>query len=95
MALRILNEFAHGATAPAARVEADDPSVITDRQVDVLRYVVQGLTYKEIAAALSITERTVKDHMREIVQKLHLRNKSEVIAYALRTGLIDRKGGAD
>ena len=53
-----------------------------------MQKVVDGLTYKDIAGGLFITERTVKYHMREILQKLHLRNKSQAIAYALRSGLV-------
>jgi two-component system NarL family response regulator len=60
----------------------------------VLQQVVRGLTYREIASTLYITERTVKYHMREILQKLHLQNKSQVIAYALQTGLVKVNGAA-
>jgi len=89
LAARILKEFAHQAekSEPVPEVE-EDPDRLTPRQIEVLQLVVQGLTYKEIAASLFITERTVKYHMREILQKLHLRNRAEVIAYAVRTGLV-------
>ena len=69
----------------------DDPDRLTERQIEVLQRVVQGLSYKEIAASLFITERTVKYHMQEILQKLHLQNRSQVIAYAVRTGLVSNK----
>ena len=91
MASRILREFARGqaAAAPAAAPESE---LLTERQVEVLQKVVDGLTYKDIAGGLFITERTVKYHMREILQKLHLRNKSQAIAYALRSGLVKLPG---
>jgi len=90
MASRILREFARGgATATASAPEADP---LTERQIEVLQKVVDGLTYKDIAGGLFITERTVKYHMREILQKLHLRNKSQAIAYALRSGLVKLPG---
>jgi two-component system NarL family response regulator len=86
MASRILREFARGGASATPNVSEAD--VLTERQIEVLQKVVDGLTYKDIAAALYITERTVKYHMREILQKLHLRNKSQAIAYALRSGLV-------
>ena len=89
MASRILREFVR-ATTPAAPVA--DVDHLTERQIEVLQKVVDGLTYKDIAGALFITERTVKYHMREILQKLHLRNKSQAIAYALRSGLVKQPG---
>jgi len=92
MALRILNEFVHPAKAATNdNTPNDEEMSLTDRQIEVLRLMVDGKTYREIGAALSVTERTVKYHVKEIVQKLHLRNKSEVIAYALRNGLVPGK----
>jgi DNA-binding NarL/FixJ family response regulator len=91
LAGHILKEFAH----PTAKAEpattdlrTESLNQLTERQTEVLQKVVDGLAYKEIARVLNITERTVKYHMREILQKLHLQNKSQVIAYALRTGLV-------
>lgn len=92
MAARILNEFAHPAKPLSSGLEQPaDETLLSERQTDVLRLMVDGKTYREIGADLAITERTVKYHVREIVQKLHLRNKSEVIAYALRSGLVTVK----
>ena len=90
MASRILREYARGpASAAPSATEADQ---LTERQIVVLQKVVDGLTYKDIASALFIAERTVKYHVREILQKLHLRNKSQAIAYALRSGLVKLPG---
>lgn len=96
LAARVLEEFAHQARkAEAAReVEAEDPDTLTPRQMEVLQLVAQGLTNKEIAAALYVTERTVKYHMSEILQKLHLQNRAQVIAYAVRTGLVNDNNSA-
>jgi len=89
LAAKILKEFAHqgSGAAPPTAVEAT-ASELTPRQIDVLQLVVQGLAYREIAAALCITERTVKYHMKEILQTLHLHNRTQVVTYALRTGLV-------
>jgi DNA-binding NarL/FixJ family response regulator len=64
---------------------------LTKRQVEILQLVAQGLEYKEAAEILSVSEHTIKYHMGEIFQRLHLKNREQAIAYALRTGLISRK----
>jgi DNA-binding NarL/FixJ family response regulator len=66
------------------------PSIerLTERESDVFDLLIQGLSNKEIAAALSVSENTVKTHVRHILDKLNLRSRSEVAAYAARTGLI-------
>jgi two-component system NarL family response regulator len=82
LAERLLGEFAR--LAPL-RVS---PSVrLTERQTEVLRLVSAGLTYKEVGAALALSEVTVRYHMGEIMRLLHLENRSQVIAYAGEHGL--------
>ena len=66
-----------------------DPDHLTDRELDVLRLVVQGLRNKEIAAELGISENTAKFHLRNILDKLHAQNRAEVVARAMREGLVD------
>jgi DNA-binding NarL/FixJ family response regulator len=61
---------------------------LTGRQVEIIELLVQGLPYKEIAELLSLSEHTVKYHMREIMQRLQLKNREQVVAYAIRKGLI-------
>lgn len=65
----------------------EDSSMLTARQTEVLRLVASGLTYKEVGYKLSLSEVTVRYHMGEIMRLLHLENRSQVIAYAGRTGL--------
>jgi two-component system NarL family response regulator len=60
---------------------------LTERQRDVLRLASAGLTYKEVGAALALSEVTVRYHMGEIMRLLHLENRSQVIAYAGEHGL--------
>jgi len=49
--------------------------------------VASGLTYKEVGNALALSERTVRYHMAEIMERLHLEHRSQVIAYAGKLGL--------
>jgi two-component system NarL family response regulator len=62
---------------------------LTARQLDILKRVAQGQSYKEIAAALGITKRTVQYHVLEIMQKLKLENRTQIITYATRAQLLD------
>lgn len=60
---------------------------LTPRQMEVLTLVARGMTYKEVGATLYISERTVKYHMKHILDELHLQNRAQVIAYAARMNL--------
>lgn len=63
-------------------------SELTEREREILLELAQGRTNKEIAARLIIGEETVKTHVGNILSKLHLRHRSQTIAYALKKGLI-------
>ncbi len=65
-----------------------EPAGLTARQREILEMVAKGLSYKEIGATLYVSESTVKYHMGEILQRLHAKNRAQVIAYALQTGLV-------
>jgi two-component system NarL family response regulator len=60
---------------------------LTERQIEVLRLVAQGLTYRDVGKRLSLSERTVRFHMTEIISRLHLENRNQVLAYAGKLGL--------
>ncbi len=66
--------------------EPDPIDPLSPREQGVLDLVSQGLTNKEVADGLYISENTVKFHMKNILDKLHLRNRSQVIAWAARRG---------
>lgn len=85
MAAKVLKEFRQGKAAGAPPEESHN---LSPREVEVLQLASQGLTYKEIAARLFVAESTVKNHMRHIMEKLHLRNRSEAIRFAFREGLV-------
>ena len=64
---------------------------LTARERDVLELLVQGVTSnRELGARLVVSENTVKYHLRNILMKLHLQNRAQVVAYALRHDLVDR-----
>lgn len=87
MAAKILNEFASQAAKPRAPEAAAPSEVLTPREREVLKLVSSGATNKEIASALTLTENTVKNHLRNILEKLHLENRTQAAAYALKKGL--------
>lgn len=87
LAVQVIDEF--GATSEANPTDggADNAEPfpgLTPRQSEVLRLAAQGWTYRKIAQQLCISERTVKYHMGEVLERLHLRNRAEVVAYAQR-----------
>jgi DNA-binding NarL/FixJ family response regulator len=63
--------------------------VLTGRELEVLQHVAQGMTSKEIGDVLFISENTVKNHVRNILDKLGLHSRNEAVLYAIRENLID------
>lgn len=96
LAAKLLRELRHtGIDAPHSlqRSAEDTPKgYLTDRQTEVLEMVARGITYKEVAEALGLTERTVKYHMGRIIEILQLENRAQVIAYAGRIGMVEDPG---
>jgi DNA-binding NarL/FixJ family response regulator len=83
MAARILDEFARSSAAPDATERTPDPAdSLTLREQEVLELVAQRFTNKEIAQQLTISEFTVKNHLSNILGKLHLRSRAEAAHYA-------------
>lgn len=95
LSARLLAEFAQQAAALEGRAAAEPPGAplspdLTPRQREILEMVANGLSYKEVGAALNLTEHTIKYHMGEILGRLHLKNREQAVAYALRSGLLTR-----
>jgi two-component system NarL family response regulator len=88
LADKILEEFARMGRQLGSHPEpVQGPADLTPREREILTLIAQGMTYEETGKTLCLTERTVRYHMREIIQRLHLENRSQVIAYAARMGL--------
>lgn len=93
LASRLLDEFARlSSPAPEpkpATVPEPEPvasTILNARQIEVLKLVSKGLSYKEVGDRLNLSPRTVKYHMAEIMDRLHLENRAQVLAYAGRMG---------
>jgi len=85
IARKLLDEFAK----PKGDKEWD-PDALTQREQDVLQLMVAGTTSnRDLAEALGVTENTVKFHVRNILDKLHLHNRAQVVGYALRNRMVD------
>jgi len=86
MAGRLPEEFARLRRDPAPAPAAE----LTVREREVLEHVARGKSNKEIAAALAIAENTVKNHLKNILEKLHLENRVQAATFALREGLVGK-----
>lgn len=64
---------------------------LTDREREVLSLLTQGLSTTDIARSLSISSSTVRNHIRNILQKLHVHNRLEAVIYAMNHGLVKKK----
>jgi DNA-binding NarL/FixJ family response regulator len=68
---------------------------LSDRQREIISLIVDGLTNREIASTLIITENTVKVHLRNILDKLDLRNRQQLAAVAVQKGLVAQNNSSD
>ncbi|HEX7950773.1 MAG TPA: response regulator transcription factor [Candidatus Limnocylindrales bacterium] len=95
-AVRIIEEYRHRepafgvapGRAMAPEVTTDGVDRLTERELEVLRLVTEGLRNKEIAARLGVSENTAKFHLRNILEKLHAGSRTELATRAVREGLV-------
>ena len=88
MASKLLNEFTALSKQADERTRPHAPR-LTDRELEVLQLVAQGLSNRKVADQLYISENTVKNHVRNILEKLHLHSRMEAVLYAVRENLFD------
>ena len=86
MASKLLSEFNNLAKQAQQKVLVPR---LTDRELQVLKLVAQGMSNREVAEELFISENTVKNHVRNILEKLHLHSRMEAVVYAVREKLLD------
>lgn len=84
VATNLLDEFKRLDENGKQEVKKADDEVLSPREEEVLRLVAHGDTNKQIADTLSISDNTVKTHLRNIMDKLHLANRSQAAAYAAK-----------
>lgn len=89
IARKVLHELGRPSSQPQT------PEPLTEREVEVLRFVAKGLSNQGIADALTIAEVTVRTHVSNILSKLHLANRVQATLYALREGLTSLENGLD
>jgi DNA-binding NarL/FixJ family response regulator len=90
MAAKLLQEFQAMSKRAEERAHVPTPR-LTDREMEVLRLVAQGMNNRDIAKDLFISENTVKNHIRNILEKLQLHSRMEAVVYAVREKLLEIK----
>jgi DNA-binding NarL/FixJ family response regulator len=88
MASKLLSEFASMIKKTDERQQVPTPR-LTDREMEVLKLVAKGLNNRDIAKQLFISENTVKNHIRNILEKLQLHSRMEAVVYAVREKLLE------
>ncbi|MEU9830454.1 response regulator transcription factor [Streptosporangium sp. NPDC048047] len=89
MAAKLITEFANMSRKEAERPPQLPVPRLTDREMEVLRLVAKGMNNREIAKQLFIAENTVKNHVRNILDKLQLHSRMEAVVYAVRERMLE------
>jgi len=77
-----------GPSAPPPAVVGDGPDALTAREAEILTYLAQGFSNKEIAAACGIAEKTVKTHVSNLLGKLRVADRTQAALYAVKHGIV-------
>jgi DNA-binding NarL/FixJ family response regulator len=89
MASKLLTEFADLVRREEPAQQDLPAPRLTPREMEVLQEVAKGLSNRDIAQSLSIAENTVKNHVRNILEKLHLHSRMQAVLYAVRQNLLE------
>jgi DNA-binding NarL/FixJ family response regulator len=84
LAQKMLNTFVSGTSGGAIA-----PPPLTERELEVIRALAQGMSDRQIAGSLGISEKTVRNHTSNIYRKLHIFDRTQAVIYAIREGVID------
>jgi DNA-binding NarL/FixJ family response regulator len=85
LAQKMLNTFEGG----SSRSPQLSPPPLTERELEVIRALAQGMSDRQIAGSLGISEKTVRNHTSNIYRKLHIFDRTQAVIYAIREGVID------
>ena len=85
LAQKMLNTFEGGRPGESARLAPP----LTERELEVIRALSRGMSDKQIAQSLGISEKTVRNHTSNIYRKLHIFDRTQAVIYAVREGVID------
>jgi DNA-binding NarL/FixJ family response regulator len=86
LAQKMLNTFEAGGQAGSVRLA---PPPLTERELEVMRALARGMSDKQIAQSLGISEKTVRNHTSNIYRKLHIFDRTQAVIYAVREGVIE------
>ena len=86
LAQKMLNTFESGGISGSSRLA---PPPLTERELEVIRALAQGMSDRQIAGSLGISEKTVRNHTSNIYRKLHIFDRTQAVIYAIREGVID------
>jgi len=86
LAQKMLNTFEGGTSGRGSRVA---PPPLTERELEVIRALARGMSDRQIAHSLGISEKTVRNHASNIYRKLHIFDRTQAVIYAVREGVID------
>jgi two-component system, NarL family, response regulator NreC len=78
--------------SPHPTSDSDPTKLLTRREIEVLRYIAQGHTNRQIADTLCLSVRTVESHRANLMSKLNLQSRVELVHYAMEHGLLDQQG---
>lgn len=84
----IMNDFKK-IVLPQKNSDKTELSLLTPREIEIIRYIAKGMVNKEIASKLFLSKRTVDKHRTNILAKLNVNNSAELIAYSVKYGLVE------
>ncbi len=85
LAQKMLNTFVHSGRSGSPQLTPP----LTERELEVIRALAQGMSDRQIARSLEISEKTVRNHTSNIYRKLHIFDRTQAVIYAIREGVID------
>ena len=85
---RLITEFIKQPNNRASTVDSERVSLLTERELEVLRLIAQGLSNSEIADQIFVSEGTVKTHVRRIFSKIEVRDRTQAVIFAFNTGIV-------